>query len=194
MSVVEERLRRLLANLTGNQTRPLTAVINDHCQGIFPHQGEEDIKVAVCTFVQKWLKVDLQYELSPSGYRIRKELDWGMTLKKAIASRFPHSKDLNKDERREWDLVAISDKLTVFRRIDIEWTDCLENHLIIAGKPSRLQVFHHVSFFQQSEVPNEFLPNGLVDETLSTLALLFYQQSEWFATTKKGEPDIPAIH
>ncbi|KAK6825973.1 hypothetical protein PG987_013467 [Apiospora arundinis] len=55
--------------------------------------------------------------------------------------------------------------------VDICFTDNLADHLLLVEDDSKLLIFHHVSFLEYQD--DAIFPDGLVNETLRTLALLF---------------------
>ncbi|KAK4043317.1 hypothetical protein C8A01DRAFT_43801 [Parachaetomium inaequale] len=59
--------------------------------------------------------------------------------------------------------------------IEVAFTDNLADHLLLVDDDTRLLVFHHASFLEYHRSPTSIFPDGLVDETLRTLALLFPQ-------------------
>ncbi|OTB05095.1 hypothetical protein M426DRAFT_73035 [Hypoxylon sp. CI-4A] len=58
--------------------------------------------------------------------------------------------------------------------IQIEFTDYLSDHLLLVDDDTKILIFHHASFLECQQQQSLF-PEGLVDETLRTLALLFPQ-------------------
>ncbi|KAJ9500400.1 hypothetical protein H2202_004195 [Exophiala xenobiotica] len=66
-----------------------------------------------------------------------------------------------------------------FRRItgfEVDWTDNLADHLQLDEDNRRLAIFHHASFLKCQQ--SGLFPEGLVEETIQTLALLFPQLDE----------------
>ncbi|KAL2150100.1 hypothetical protein VTH82DRAFT_7776 [Thermothelomyces myriococcoides] len=59
--------------------------------------------------------------------------------------------------------------------IEIVFTDNLVDHLRLVEDDTRLLIFHHASFLEYHRSSTLFFPDGLVEETLRTLALLFPQ-------------------
>ncbi|KAK0649057.1 hypothetical protein B0T16DRAFT_427974 [Cercophora newfieldiana] len=58
--------------------------------------------------------------------------------------------------------------------LEIEWTDNLADHLRITDDDKRVHIFHHASFLEAQRIGvDSLLPDGLAEETLRTLALLF---------------------
>ncbi|KAH8761222.1 hypothetical protein F5883DRAFT_563456 [Diaporthe sp. PMI_573] len=59
----------------------------------------------------------------------------------------------------------------------ISWTANLADHLRLDSERNVMHVFHHVTFLEcQRKSPESLLPKSLVEETLTTLALLFPSQ------------------
>ncbi|KAK5656519.1 hypothetical protein OQA88_4496 [Cercophora sp. LCS_1] len=58
--------------------------------------------------------------------------------------------------------------------IQIGFTDNLADHLLLVEEDSKVLIFHHASFLE-SQAQSSIFPDGVVDETLRTLALLFSQ-------------------
>ncbi|RSL55959.1 hypothetical protein CEP53_006943 [Fusarium sp. AF-6] len=67
--------------------------------------------------------------------------------------------------------------------IKIEFTDNLADHLRLANNDTQLYVFHHVAYLEHqrhiSNSQNAVLPDGLAEESLRTLAILFPQSDHW---------------
>ncbi|KAI0193507.1 hypothetical protein F4808DRAFT_453246 [Astrocystis sublimbata] len=63
--------------------------------------------------------------------------------------------------------------LNIIGGLELEFTDNLADHLLLVEDDTTVMIFHHASFLERQE--NTLYPNGLVDETLQTLALLFPQ-------------------
>ncbi|KAL2141656.1 hypothetical protein VTI28DRAFT_2150 [Corynascus sepedonium] len=59
--------------------------------------------------------------------------------------------------------------------IEVAFTDNLADHLLLIDDDTRLLIFHHASFLEYHRSPASVFPDGLVDETLRTLALIFPQ-------------------
>ncbi|RMJ07484.1 hypothetical protein BHE90_011632 [Fusarium euwallaceae] len=69
--------------------------------------------------------------------------------------------------------------------IKIEFTDNLADHLRLAKDNTQLYVFHHVAYLEHqrhiSNPQNAVLPEGLAEESLRTLAILFPQSDHWIS-------------
>ncbi|CAJ2508037.1 Uu.00g092230.m01.CDS01 [Anthostomella pinea] len=77
-----------------------------------------------------------------------------------------------------WSLQAVGG-------IDIGFTDNLADHLLLIEDDMKVLIYHHASFLKHQK--NGVLPDGIAEETLNTLALLF-PQSEFaspFRTKKR---------
>ncbi|KAI4666198.1 uncharacterized protein J4E88_010493 [Alternaria novae-zelandiae] len=58
--------------------------------------------------------------------------------------------------------------------IEVLWTDNLLDHLRLVEGDKKLCVFHHASFLRKMmAIESSIFPDGLIEETLDTLALLF---------------------
>ncbi|KAI0474843.1 hypothetical protein F4859DRAFT_80822 [Xylaria cf. heliscus] len=67
--------------------------------------------------------------------------------------------------------------------LELEFTDNLADHLLLVDDDTTVLIFHHASFLECQV--NTLFPDGLVDETLRTLALLF-PQSEFGSSTRNS--------
>ncbi|SPQ23348.1 0996ff9d-aff8-4224-acaa-8812ba701ec8 [Thermothielavioides terrestris] len=68
--------------------------------------------------------------------------------------------------------------------IEIAFTDNLADHLLLTEDDSKLHVFHHAFFLECHRGQNSIFPDGLVEETLRTQALLFPQSR--FSNQSRG--------
>ncbi|KAI1635735.1 hypothetical protein F4809DRAFT_642226 [Biscogniauxia mediterranea] len=66
--------------------------------------------------------------------------------------------------------------INVIGGLQIEFTDNLADHLLLTDDDTKVLIFHHASFLKLQT--NSLFPDGLVEETLRTFALLF-PQSEY---------------
>ncbi|KAK8039983.1 hypothetical protein PG993_008394 [Apiospora rasikravindrae] len=94
------------------------------------------------------------------------------SLKEYLASYFGKQPALSCDRVRlpksfqAWSIERIGG-------IDICFTDNLADHLLLVEDDSKLLIFHHVSFLEyQQDINSVIFPDGLVSETLRTVALL----------------------
>ncbi|KAI8954895.1 hypothetical protein F4801DRAFT_603476 [Xylaria longipes] len=67
--------------------------------------------------------------------------------------------------------------------LKLEFTDNLADHLLLVDDDTTVLIFHHASFLECQT--NTLFPDGLVDETLRTLALLF-PQSEFSSSIRSS--------
>ncbi|KAE9364843.1 hypothetical protein N431DRAFT_431604 [Stipitochalara longipes BDJ] len=67
----------------------------------------------------------------------------------------------------------------------IEWTDNLADHLRLTDGDKKVAIFHHASFLE-CQLKSPLFPDGLIEETMRTLALLFPQSDratqKWFTS------------
>jgi len=63
--------------------------------------------------------------------------------------------------------------ISVIAGIEVDFTDNLADHLLLVEDDSKVLIFHHASFLECQD--GSLFPDGLVDETMRTLALLFPQ-------------------
>lgn len=103
----------------------------------------------------------------------RRYLSWtSASLQSFVRGHFDITPILNCDRLRlpktfdAWGVSAIAG-------IEIDFTDNLADHLLLVEDDSKVLIFHHASFLECQD--NSLFPDGLVDETLRTLALLFPQ-------------------
>ncbi|KAK7920146.1 hypothetical protein PG985_008168 [Apiospora marii] len=104
----------------------------------------------------------------------RRYLDWDQgCLKEYLTSHFSEPPELNCDLVRlpksfhGWNIERIGG-------IDICFTDNLADHLLLVEDGSKLLIFHYVSFLEyQQDMSSPIFPDGFVNETLRTIALLF---------------------
>lgn len=69
--------------------------------------------------------------------------------------------------------------------LEIVWTDNLVDHLRMSDDDTKVHIFHHASFLEcQRQSQKSLLPDGVVNETLQTLALLLpsadAETRKWF--------------
>ena len=69
--------------------------------------------------------------------------------------------------------------------IQVIWTSNLADHLLLKEDDTKLMLFHQVSILKLHKIsPNDIFPEGLVDETIRTIALLvppaLGEPSPWF--------------
>ncbi|KAK4444416.1 hypothetical protein QBC34DRAFT_360139 [Podospora aff. communis PSN243] len=111
-----------------------------------------------------------------SGATGRRPLKWtGGSLRSLLAAEFAPQKEMDasaaKIEKR-----FIANNISKIAGIELKWTSNLADHLLLHGDDKSVYIFHHAEFHKfQSLAAVSFWPDGLLDETLRTLALLFPQ-------------------
>ncbi|KAI1772655.1 hypothetical protein F4818DRAFT_425050 [Hypoxylon cercidicola] len=78
--------------------------------------------------------------------------------------------------------------INVIGGLQVQFTDNLADHLLLVDDDTKVLIFHHASFLECQQ--RSLFPEGLVDETLRTLALLF-PQSE-FSGSRLGRNEKKA--
>ncbi|KAH8890154.1 hypothetical protein GQ53DRAFT_824798 [Thozetella sp. PMI_491] len=103
----------------------------------------------------------------------RRCLSWTQgSLRSFVRTYFAEPPRLNSDHLRlpktfdAWSIATIGG-------IAVDFTDNLADHLLLVADDSKVLIFHHASFLEHQQ--ESLFPEGLVDETLRTLALLFPQ-------------------
>ncbi|KAK3369341.1 hypothetical protein B0T24DRAFT_632406 [Lasiosphaeria ovina] len=81
--------------------------------------------------------------------------------------------------------------------LEVVWTDNIVDHLRMTDDDTRVHIFHHASFLElQRQNPGTLLPEGLAEETLQTLAVLFpssdRETKQWFAKLPPGDGRLDA--
>ncbi|OTB17607.1 hypothetical protein K445DRAFT_311087 [Daldinia sp. EC12] len=74
--------------------------------------------------------------------------------------------------------------INVIGGLEIEFTDNLADHLLLVDDDTKVLIFHHASFLECQR--RSLFPEGLADEALRTLALIF-PQSEF--RSRRGKTD-----
>ncbi|KAI0857679.1 hypothetical protein F4860DRAFT_505869 [Xylaria cubensis] len=115
------------------------------------------------------LKVGVvRYQANP-----RHDLKWEKgSLKDFVQNRFNKAPALDCHHVRlpkSFDAWSIS----TIGGLKLEFTDNLADHLLLTDGDATVLIFHHASFLECQV--NTLYPDGLIDETLRTLALLFPQ-------------------
>lgn len=106
----------------------------------------------------------------------RKPLEWSHgSLGSLLAMEFPPRKvKIAPTARIEKRFIA--DNISKVAGIKLKWTSNLADHLRLSGDDKSVFIFHHAEFLKfQAQAAVGFWPDGLLEETLQTLALLFPQ-------------------
>ncbi|KAJ4983254.1 hypothetical protein SVAN01_11267 [Stagonosporopsis vannaccii] len=138
-----------------------------------PHQNElELLDRAIDLSASLLLMVDVGEV--PHVFSGRRRLEWTSgTLRECVALGFERRPSLeHKGIKLERTFSAPS--LARFAGIKIEPTTNLLDHLRLTNDDTKLHVFHHASFLNH-QLNGSLLPDGLAEETIRTLALLFPQ-------------------
>ncbi|KAI1085333.1 hypothetical protein F5B20DRAFT_521903 [Whalleya microplaca] len=120
---------------------------------------------------------DVKHQVGP-----RRFLAWEEdSLKDLVKEQFSESQVLDTHNVRlskSFNAWAIN----VIGGLRIRFTDNLADHLLLVDDDTKVLIFHHVSFLECQQ--RSLFPQGLVEEILRTLALLF-PQSE-FSSLRRG--------
>ncbi|KAF2190101.1 hypothetical protein K469DRAFT_23454 [Zopfia rhizophila CBS 207.26] len=117
------------------------------------------------------------------GFSGRRQLVWSTgSLRDFLNGYFSQSQVLGHDNVK-LERMFTARNLGRIAGIQIEWTDNLADHLrIIDDEDKRVAIFHHASFLKWQN--SKLFPDGLIEETLRSLALLFPQSDKhtqkWF--------------
>ncbi|KAL2833321.1 hypothetical protein BDW59DRAFT_180084 [Aspergillus cavernicola] len=126
----------------------------------------------------------------PNYFSGRRKLVWSNgSLRDFMKEVYPEKLPLNNDG------IKLGRGFDVYNMVriagfNIELTTNLSDHLRLRDADKTVTIFHHASFLKgQRQLP--FFPDGLVDETLATLSLLFPQgdrnTEKWY--NKQESPD-----
>ncbi|KAG4431413.1 hypothetical protein IFR05_013105 [Cadophora sp. M221] len=110
---------------------------------------------------------DLQY-----GFTGRRQLLWtNGTMEECLKERFEDPKKLG-SESVKLERIFNAGNLGRISGIEIEWTNNLADHLRLVDEDKKVAIFYHASFLE-CQLKSKLYPDGLVEETIQTLALLF---------------------
>jgi len=148
-----------------------------------------------------WLQVDFDRKYDVNQGNVHGAL-WHpeQPLRDALAAMFPRYENPAVDgstlpvgeyisHANRWAKSNTALTFTSWGYFKIEWTDCLQDHLALAdcveGELPTIFIFHQASYLQHSQCANEFLPPGLIEETMCTLGLLMNSTNKrtrnWFS-------------
>ncbi|RMZ71089.1 fad-type 2 [Pyrenophora seminiperda CCB06] len=138
-----------------------------------PHQNENEILDCSIAFAAKiWLMADFGH--MQNGHSGGRRLQWESdSLEECLSKGFPSTPLLGHNGVK---LQRVFNALNLKRIAGVEVvpTANLLDHLRLYEDDTKLYVFHHVSVLR-CQLSNTSFPDGLIDETLRTLALLFPQ-------------------
>ncbi|KAK8085681.1 hypothetical protein PG997_006952 [Apiospora hydei] len=110
-------------------------------------------------------------------------------LRHALTSHFVLTRTLEARDMR-LDGVFNAPNLTRIGGIRILWTSNLANHLRLTEDDTAVFIYHHASFLKMYQsVSGTLYPNGFVEETLRTLALLFPQSDRTVSSWLRSAGD-----
>ncbi|ORY17108.1 hypothetical protein BCR34DRAFT_622064 [Clohesyomyces aquaticus] len=146
------------------------------------HQNEDELLGSSIDLAARLLLMidfgNLQY-----GFSGRRQLCWDQgCLRDNLESYFCTPPALG-HERVKLERVFNARNLGRIAGVEIVPTNNLVDHLRLTDDDTKVYIFNHASFLKLQSA-NTIVPNGLVDETLRTLALLFPQSDphtrKWF--------------
>ncbi|KAK0613333.1 hypothetical protein B0T14DRAFT_437304 [Immersiella caudata] len=108
----------------------------------------------------------------------RRPLKWTTgSLHSLLAMEFAHQKEMDATTNAKIEKRFIANNISKIAGIELKWTNNLADHLLLHGDDKSVYIFHHAEFlkFQSQVLAVGFWPDGLLEETLRTLALLFPQ-------------------
>ncbi|MCJ1411363.1 hypothetical protein MMC19_005451 [Ptychographa xylographoides] len=145
---------------------------------------DEQLNNAINFVLRLLLMVDigrLQYGIS--GAQLQPGVWNRGDLKAFVSETFPPLHSFGSQPRVKLEKVFNGLNLKRFAGIQIIWTDNLADHLRMRDDDTRIAVFHHATFLEYQR-NNRMFPDGFVEETLRTLALLLPQYDvptkNWF--------------
>jgi len=137
------------------------------------HQNEHELLDYSVNLVAKLL---LMTEIGGPeyGFSGRQKLIWTQgPLKDAVQQHFDEQKPKLGTEGVKLDRLFTARNLGRIAGMKIEWTDNLADHLRVMDEDTKVAIFHHASFLKNQH--HGLFPQGFVEETLRTVALLFPQ-------------------
>lgn len=149
---------------------------NDH------HDRADIINGAIDLVARLLLMVDVG-KSTPRMWTGREHRVWEQgTIRDFVVTIFPEQR-LSRDDGIQLDENFNAHNLYTIGGFKVELTNNLLDHLAVtnfAGERT-VMIFHHASFLKNQESSSLF-PEGFIDETLQTLALLF-PQNDWHEDT-----------
>ncbi|KAH0541247.1 hypothetical protein FGG08_004252 [Glutinoglossum americanum] len=116
------------------------------------------------------------------GFSGRTQLAWTeKSLEECVREYYSHPPALG-HESVKLEKMFTARNIGRIAGIKIVWTRNLADHLRMINEDTEVAIFHHVTFLENQQ--SSILPDGLADETLRTLTLLFPQAEvhtrKWF--------------
>ncbi|RDW91017.1 hypothetical protein BP5796_02182 [Coleophoma crateriformis] len=117
------------------------------------------------------------------GFSGKQELVWSENSLGEFVSGYFATPPALRQERVKLERVFNARNLGRIAGIKIEWTKNLADHLLLVEDDMTVSIFHYASFLE-CQKNSQIFPDGFVEETLRTLALLFPQTDRdtrnWF--------------
>ena len=127
-------------------------------------------------------------------------VDDNTSLKAVLAKHFITSSNVSGNTKFDEDFTAFN--LQRLAGLEIRWTDNLADHLRLIENDRTLCIFHHATFLRHEN--SNIYPEGLIQETLRTLNLLFPRNDsstqKWLRTSYSSSkhttspPDSALLH
>lgn len=149
-----------------------------------PHKNEDEILENSVNLVSTLLLM-IHCGTFSYGFSGRTELQWVQgSLKQHVANYFAEPPKLN-HERVKLEKGFTGPNLGRIAGLEIVWTDNLIDHLRMSDDDTKVHIFHHATFLEcQQHNQKSLLPDGVAQETLETLKLLFPKSDpetkKWF--------------
>lgn len=149
-----------------------------------PHKNEDEILENSVNLVSTLLLMTHCGTFS-HGFSGRTELQWVQgSLGQHVAHYFAEPQRLN-HEGVKLEKNFTGPNLDRIAGLEIVWTDNLIDHLRMSDDDTKVHIFHHATFLEcQQHNQKSLLPDGVANETLETLKLLFPKSAtetkKWF--------------
>lgn len=148
-----------------------------------------------------WLMIDVNHQyLSDVGDRRSDSWSEDLSLSEFLTSRAFPKKPASTHETTRWPNSLSALNLHRIGQFDIIWTDNILDHLVIDTQKPQIRIYHHINVLSalQNSTIREAFPQGSLEETIQTLALLLpkYNQSSlrWFLRQHKQARKIGSMY
>ncbi|KAK2040593.1 hypothetical protein LZ31DRAFT_474142 [Colletotrichum somersetense] len=107
-------------------------------------------------------------------------LEWpeDQTLRQAVRQFFELQRGVLESEGAALGKIFTARNLCLIGGLNIHWTTNLADHLRLSDEDQTISIFHLHSFLRVSSFAEPVFPDGVIKETLRTLALLFPQNDK----------------